>query len=235
MLWVIGIIAAVQLGLLASALWGAKPCVSGERRFPLAESMLLSISLVTAAAALYVLEVVPAYSLWIAIGMLFSFVGDLSMAQLLPWRNWLIGGMLTFGIGHVFYMIGFANMATQFGGTIWNTGFLIATFIALIVHTIGWTKWVRNDRQPRILNIGSYLYGLWVAGTAVFAFAMWWALDGLWWLPAIGGVLFVLSDLIIGYTDIGQRRVPNHRLWIWITYVAAQACIVYGALFATNM
>ena len=87
---------------------------------------------------------------------------------------------------------------------------------------------IRNDKQDKLFTIGALIYGLWVGGMACFAFALYYENTGIWWIPAFGGLLFVISDFIIGVTDIGGRKLKYEPLWIWFTYVAAQMCIVYG-------
>ena len=84
---------------------------------------------------------------------------------------------------------------------------------------------IRNEKQDKLFTIGA-LIGLWVGGMACFAFALYYENTGIWWIPAFGGLLFVISDFIIGVTDIGGRKLKYEPLWIWFTYVA-QMCIVY--------
>ena len=86
---------------------------------------------------------------------------------------------------------------------------------------------IRNEKQDKLFTIGALIYGLWVGGMACFAFALYYENTGIWWIPAFGGLLFVISDFIIGVTDIGGRKLKYEPLWIWFTYVAAQMCIVY--------
>lgn len=62
---------------------------------------------------------------------------------------------------------------------------------------------IRNDKQDKLFTIGALIYGLWVGGMACFAFALYYENTGVWWIPAFGGLLFVISDFIIGVTDIG--------------------------------
>ena len=61
---------------------------------------------------------------------------------------------------------------------------------------------------------------------AAFALALGYALG--FWLTALGGLLFVASDFIIGVTDIRGIKIKNANDWIWLTYVLAQAGIIYA-------
>ena len=78
---------------------------------------------------------------------------------------------------------------------------------------------IRNEKQDKLFTIGALVYGLWVGGMACFAFALYYGNSGIWWAPAFGGLLFVISDFIIGVTDIGGRKLKYEPLWIWFTYV----------------
>ncbi|MFB6364316.1 sterol desaturase family protein [Paenibacillus elgii] len=63
----------------------------------------------------------------------------------------------------------------------------------------GWLFYIRNPRKQAILNYGAFGYGLWVGGMACFALDLAMMLGGIWWLTALGGLIFVLSDLLISF------------------------------------
>ncbi|MCY7519711.1 lysoplasmalogenase [Paenibacillus larvae] len=162
--------------------------------------------------------------------MTFSFIGDLSMAGFLPWRHNLIGGMLSFGIAHVCYLASFAGIAGTKGIAIMNSALIAGAVLLVVTQTWIWRTILRVPTHPRAVVNGAFAYGLLVGSTAVAAAGLWQATAGYWWLPLAGGLLFVLSDFFIGWSDIGGRRMNNPHLWIWVTYGLAQACIVYSPL-----
>lgn len=203
---------------------------SEGRIFPIGRRSVLSFSIVIATFVIWRMDVDSAYKMWVFLGMFFSFFGDLSMAKLLPWRNHMIGGMLTFGIAHVLYIIAFIIEANNHANTVFNLGMLIAVIFYVLLLIIFWLFYIRNPKKPSILNIGALVYGLWVGGTASFAAGLAYALGGGWIAAALGGLLFVISDAIIALTDIGDRRFRNQGVWIWITYIGAQVLIGYASI-----
>ncbi|MHC2834541.1 lysoplasmalogenase [Bacillus sp. F9_6S_D1_P_5] len=188
---------------------------------PLAVRLILSFSLTASAIWIWLQDPSVEYSTWVALGMTLSTVGDLFMAGLIPIGHRLIGGMITFALAHCFYVKAFLQT-----GISWN-GFWIGLLVYGLFLIIGWFFFIRNEKQDKLFTIGALIYGLWVGGMACFAFALYYENTGIWWIPAFGGLLFVISDFIIGVTDIGGHKLKYEPLWIWFTYVAAQMCIVY--------
>ncbi|WP_369901197.1 lysoplasmalogenase [Bacillus manliponensis] len=188
---------------------------------PLFIRILLSFSLTGAAIWMWVQNPGDPYRQWIAMGMTFSTLGDLFMAGLVPFGHRLIGGMMTFAIAHCFYVTAFLLTGIS------TIGLLIGVVLYGLVFIIAWFTFIRNSKQDKVFTIGSFIYGIWVGGMACFAFALAYAGKGTWWIPAIGGLLFVISDAIIGITEIGEKKVKYDPLLIWATYIAAQMCIIY--------
>ncbi|KFN04278.1 lysoplasmalogenase [Bacillus clarus] len=193
----------------------------GNLPLPLAIRLILSFSLTGSAIWIWLQDPSIEYSSWVALGMTLSTLGDLFMAGLIPFGHRLIGGMVAFAIAHCFYVKAFLQT-----GISWR-GFLIGLIAYGLFLIVGWFFFIRNEKQDKLFTIGALIYGLWVGGMACFSFALYYENQGVWWLPALGGLLFVISDFIIGVTDIGGRKMKYEPLWIWFTYVAAQMCIVY--------
>lgn len=193
--------------------------------------MLLSFSLLVAAFAIWLGGAkLPIYAQWVAFGMLASFIGDLVMAKLIPLPNRLIGGMIAFFIAHALYIIAYLQTMLMISVLEpfkrFDAGLLTGLLFYCSVIIIGWLRYVRNPKQDRVTNVGSLAYLLWVGTMASFALALGNAL-GLW-LTAIGGLLFVVSDFIVVVCEVGGRRIKNASDWIWLTYVSAQAGIIYA-------
>jgi hypothetical protein len=229
------LMAFTQVALFAAGLvgpWRNTPARETRGRLPVQARMLLSFSLVVAAWLIFLghLGKVPVYAQWIALGMSASFIGDLVMARIIPLPNRLIGGMVAFGIAHGFYI-------TAYNGTIqtisslepyarFNTGLTIGLIVYGVITLAGWWFLIRNPQKGVVINIGALAYGLWISVMASFALAL---ANGLgFWLAALGGLLFVSSDLIIGMTDIRGIQLKNANDWVWLTYVAGQMGIIYA-------
>ncbi|MDM5153266.1 lysoplasmalogenase [Bacillus sp. DX1.1] len=202
------------------AMWQTKQTRENEP-LPLPIRLILSFSLTGGAVWMWLQDPAVEYRQWVAIGMTLSTLGDLFMAGLIPFGHRLIGGMVAFAIAHCFYVTAFLQT-----GISW-TGFWIGIVAYGLFLIIGWFFFIRNTKKDKLFTIGALVYGLWVGGMACVAFALFYANNGMWWIPALGGFLFVISDFIIGVTDIGERKVKYDPLWIWLTYVGAQMCIIY--------
>lgn len=213
--------------------WRDPPELRNNGRVARPIRMGLSFSLVVGALLVWIgsppASVQAAYSAWALGGMSASFIGDLIMARLIPLSSRLIGGMIAFGAAHALYVSGYLAAVRTAGGSIVNAGLCIALVLYGAATYLGWRGAIRNPSKPRAINAGALLYGAWVALMAAVAAGMAAALGGTWWLAALGGLSFVVSDFLIGVTDIGQRHFQNANDWIWLTYLAGQMGIIYAA------
>lgn len=138
--------ALVQVVLFAWGLWMARRKVaSGEDGLilPLWARVLLSLSLVAAAFAIWRSDPASPYGEWVFWGMLMSFLGDLSMAGVIPWPQRLIGGMLTFAVAQSFYMTAFIQMISASGGAAGGRGLWIGVAGYGLLLVIGWLFFIR--------------------------------------------------------------------------------------------
>ncbi len=170
------------------------------------------------------LKWLPGAGRWIAFGMLFGYIGDLILAEMIRLPHRLIFGIIVFGIGHILYIIGFVQIASMlhlgdpFGGTLFWTLFVI-------IASVLWVVLIYNPRQPRVLNVGSLVYAWLIsimAGTAAGLAIQ----DARFVWTAIGGVLFLLSDVILGNRELRGRRWFLINDVVWVIYIAGQALIV---------
>ena len=196
-------------------------------RMALSFSMVVGAVLVWATAA----EGSPAaaYAAYALLGMIASFVGDLIMARLIPTPNRLLGGMVAFAAAHALYIRAYASAVGSAGASLFNVGLFVALLFYFGLTFLGWSNYVRNPDKADALNIGALAYGSWIAVMASCAVAMGAALGGAWWLAALGGASFILSDFLIGATNIRELRIENANDWIWLTYLAGQMGIIYAA------
>ena len=222
-------VAAFAAGWLGP--WRDAPERGTRGRVPLPIRMGVSLSLVLASfLILRQAEGIHAvYAAWVTLGMAASFVGDLVMAKLIPLPNRLIGGMVTFAVGHAFYVTAYASTAAAAGSPLPNAGLWLALAAYAAATVGGWWVAIRNPAKPTALNVGALVYGAWIGVMASFAFALAFALGGSWWLAAAGGLSFVASDFLIGLTEIRDVEIDQPNDWIWLTYVAGQMGIVYAA------
>ena len=221
------------LVLWAVLLFGGFFLGQGDRRMPAWTRMASSATLVVAAFSWYAFcRGGPAanYALLIAIGMTFGFVGDLALAGWLPGGRNVIGGIASFGIGHVFYIVAFLRTSSAAGlddGRRW-----VALAIWLLIGLVGWYFVVyrgagATGEGVTVIHWIALPYALLLATTAELATGL--ALADGGFLPlALGAALFLLSDLILAGEMFSGLRFPLISDVIWLTYGPAQAFIVYS-------
>ncbi|MFQ5665155.1 MAG: lysoplasmalogenase [Candidatus Binatia bacterium] len=230
---IIGLLWIAQVALFAVGWFGPwrdapERDTNGRLAWPV--RMGLSLSLVVAAFLIWSGRTAEAaaYSRWVLLGMMASFAGDLIMARLLPVPNRLIGGMAAFGVAHALYITAYVSTVRLRGAAVASPGLWLGLIAYGTATVSGWWFLIRNPAREPIVNVGALVYGLWIGLMASFALALGMSLGGGWWLAALGGLLFVGSDLLIGVTDIRGLRLTNANDWIWLTYVAGQMGIIYA-------
>lgn len=226
MLWLAQIILFVG-GWLGP--WRSPAELAGKRDLPRAVRMVLSFSLCIAALLIWQGGVRDAvYAQWVCFGMFVSFIGDLMMARLIPFPNRLIGGMIAFGIAHALYVTAYLQTIQANRAELVNPGLGLGIGFYAIVSILGWAILIRNPQKPSFINIGALVYGMWIGTMAMFALTLAVAVGGAYWLTALGGLIFVASDFIIGITDIRGMTIKDANVWVWLTYLAGQMGIIYA-------
>jgi uncharacterized membrane protein YhhN len=168
---------------------------------------------------------VAAYGWLIAVGMTLGFVGDLFMAGRIPVGEPVIGGMGSFGLGHIAYLAAmiFIGRIGQLGGRAVRAGAWLAW---LGVGVLGWYVIVYPEAPPLIGPV-ALGYTLLLASTAGCATGL--ALRKRAFVPlAVGAALFFVSDLMIAAEKFGGYHHPFIAPAIWLTYGPAQMLIVYS-------
>lgn len=166
------------------------------------------------------------------IGMVFGWLGDLFMANIFKQKDHILFGMGAFAVGHIFYMVAFAQIAGQFSygrPEAYLIGLLATEGIAVVLWRVLVYKPGAGGFQYVALGYGAFL-----AAMGGFALAI--ALQAPIFLAlAIGAVLFLFSDTLIAADLFAQRRFPFMGDVIWVTYIAAQALIVCSGGIALSL
>ena len=230
--WLIGLLIVWAALLFGGFIFGGAP--EAARRMPAWSRMASSAVLVVAAFSWYAFTrhtPAGAYALLVAIGMTFGLLGDLALAGFLPGGRNVIAGIISFGIGHIFYITAMLRLAAATGLTNpparWG-----ALAIWLLVGLAGWYLVVLRGANARGITPGvvhwiALPYALVLAATAGLATGL--ALqDSRFILLALGAALFLLSDLILAgeiFSGMTFRLIGDV---IWLTYGPAQMLIVYS-------
>ncbi len=173
------------------------------------------------------------YALFVALGMTLGFLGDLLMAGLIPVEPHVLGGMLAFGAGHLFYIAAFVGFGNRQGldapGPRW-----VALAIWLVVGMAGWYAVVFRGQKPSVLHWAALPYALLLASTAGFATGL--AVQARAFIPlALGTGLFLVSDLILAGQLFSGLTFPLIGDVIWLTYGPGQMLIVYSVAAAMRL
>lgn len=159
-----------------------------------------------------------------ALGMTFGCLGDLILAGIIPLPKRMIAGIIAFGIGHVFYIAGFSGLAAIRGLNNPLTGSMLWV-VFVLVSSFLWVIFINNPAKPRTLNLGSLLYAWLISIMAGTASGL--AIQDARFVPtAIGGALFLLSDLILGNRELRDNAWFLVHDVVWLIYIAGQALIV---------
>lgn len=227
----LGLLWVVWAALLFGGLLVGVPNSERTGRMPRWMRLSSSLTLVMSAVVFAVLRRETPYSdlvLLTAVGMTLGFIGDLFMARLiLKSDRAVLGGMGAFGWGHVAYCLVLIEVAHRFGldaaAPRWA-----ALILALITATVCWYGVVLRPAQtPSILHWVGLPYALLLSATAGLAGGL--AVQDARFVPVtIGGLLFMISDLILAaqlFNQVSFRWISD---WVWLTYGPAQMLIVYG-------
>ncbi len=224
------VLLALGLGVYLFGLALGHPDTERTHRSPVGARMFSSAALVLAALAWWRMgQTTPlaGYTAFLALGMAFAFVGDLIMAGLISVQPTVIFGMLAFGITHVLYISGFAQGGHALGLSdprAWGGG--VAGGLAMAV--IAWLALIRAPGSDPVLNYGALGYALLLGGMAGAAVGLA-VQEPRFGILAAGGVLFLLSDAILG------NQLFRHNTWfpvgdvVWSLYIAGQALIVFSS------
>lgn len=206
-----------------------KPNPEQTRRMPAWTRMASSFTLVIA-GWLWMLAVRDTpyqnLALFFTIGMTLGWIGDLFMAQLIPLGNHVLGGMASFGLGHLAYIAGLIDASNTFALSD-NSIRCGALLTWLIIAPILWYLVVFRGSEKTVLHIAALPYSLLLATTSGFASGL--ALQsGAFILIALGSILFLISDLILATELFNGAKWRYISDVVWLTYGPGQMLIVLG-------
>ncbi|MBK8026484.1 MAG: hypothetical protein IPK19_35130 [Chloroflexi bacterium] len=167
----------------------------------------------------------------LATGMSLSTIGDFFMARLIvPGDNAVLGGMASFGLGHIAYSLGILRFGNDNRLTRHRLPALMGWWLFGLASwlKIVWLPSSRREASHTVMDAAALPYALLLATTAGAATGL--ALNqrrfsGL----ASGGVLFLLSDLILAGSIFSKWVFAGISDLIWLLYSPGQMLIVYTA------
>jgi hypothetical protein len=164
-------------------------------------------------------------------GIVFGTLGDFfnagTLQEMFPLPDPVLGGIASFAVGHLCYIAGclkvarrlnFASRARFWGPVVfWQLFALVGWYLIVF----------RGERGvPAFLVWAALPYSLLLAGMTGIASSLVLA-DRRFIALAIGGILFLASDLILAF-EMFRGTFPNATHAVWLTYGPAQMLIVYS-------
>lgn len=165
-------------------------------------------------------------------GIGFSFFGDAMIMQYPPIRGmvrqYFLWGMGCFAVAQILYQRAMLGLYLRAGSTaMWPVWIMVAAFCLLALILLC-ARVLFRPNQPLALRIGALVYALLLASMTGSTAAACIATAGRGWPLLAGGLLFMISDLLIALTYLGGVHLEHKEFWIWVTYVPAQLLLIFG-------
>lgn len=219
----------VWAGFLFGGFFFGKANLENTRRMPTGTRMASSVTLVIAGWLWWLFalnapgSVFSTFAFWIATGMTLGCIGDFFMANLIPVKDHVLGGIISFGLGHIAYIIGFVIV----GNTLTIPEQPAIIIVWLMIAGILWYLVVFHSSQKTFLHYAALPYALLLAATTGLATMR--GLQSSIFLPAaVGTALFLLSDLILATRLFNQAKFQLIDDVIWLLYGPGQMLIVFS-------
>ncbi|MEG1790751.1 MAG: lysoplasmalogenase [Clostridia bacterium] len=179
------------------------------------------------------------YGIFIIVGLVFGMLGDiwLDLKWIYPQDNnsYTFAGMACFGVGHLFFMYGICSLSGLISCNIW---YFIAPVLAGIffgVATVGLEKLMKLEYGK--FKAISAVYGAILATMTCLSFSAYVSSNftsSIWLVMTIGGVFFIVSDLVLSGMYFDKNRSKNTPINVVInhsTYYMAQYVIASSIMF----
>lgn len=157
------------------------------------------------------------------LGLVFSLIGDIFLIP--PGTRWFIAGMGAFSLTQLFYIWGF-NVSLP------STPVLIIGIVALFagvlvlhltVDRFAAASKLKKSLLPFLKGYAALVLTMAISAMMCLARPGWSDLAAV--LAGIGGILFFVSDAMIGLDKL-DRRLPKYKFWIILSYHLGQFLIV---------
>lgn len=161
------------------------------------------------------------------LGLVFSLLGDIFLIP--KGTRWFLMGMGAFSVTQLMYIWGFnlskVKLPVMVVGIVAFLGGVV--LIRLVVNRFSQSSSVNKAILPFIKGYGALVLAMTMSALLCLARPGW--SDSAAVMAGIGGILFFLSDGMIGLDKL-DRRLPRYRFWIIFTYHLAQFLIVAAVI-----
>lgn len=168
---------------------------------------------------------------WLIVAALLAGCAGDTFLMLKGNENYFLLGMVSFLLGHVFYIISFIlSMGTEIVLMLIVGPLLFIPVLVILYFTF-----------PRYKdNMGDYKIPIYVYMGVILLMHVFAILRGTQYplycscfiSTYIGSILFIFSDSLIAVDKFGEKKIPRIRIYIMETYILGQFLITMGVLLA---
>lgn len=161
------------------------------------------------------------------LGLVFSLLGDVFLIP--KGTRWFLAGMGAFSITQLMYIWGFNISMPSIPVMVVGVALFIAgvILIHLVVNRFVESSSINNAILPYLKGYSTLILAMSISALLCLARPAW--PDQAAAMAGIGGILFFLSDGMIGLDKL-DRRLPKFRFWVIFTYHLAQFLIVAAVI-----
>ena len=162
------------------------------------------------------------------LAMSFSFIGDIALNHKQTHdeqsnKDFIVGG-ISFILAHMFYCITYFQKIQINHYKLLNFGAFISVTILIAVTIFMLIK--LNSNSPLVLSLFGFVY-LWLTGInyiSIFSYA--YSVKSIESIAALGGLMFLASDVIIGLEKFLGMKSKFVRELVWWLYPIGQIIII---------
>ena len=161
------------------------------------------------------------------LGLVFSLLGDVFLIP--KGTRWFLVGMGAFSITQLMYIWGFNISMPSIPVMVVGVALFIAgvILIHLVVNRFEESSSKKKAILPNLKGYSTLILAMSISALLCLARPAW--PDQAAAMAGIGGILFFLSDGMIGLDKL-DRRLPKFRFWVIFTYHLAQFLIVAAVI-----
>lgn len=165
--------------------------------------------------------------IWFGLALVFSLLGDIA---LLLSPRYFLAGVGAFFLAHLSYVIGFNQQPAPFALGPMIMAVLVGMSSARVFRVLrpGVTKVSHGKRIFFAISLYGLTLTLMLLFSLITLFRSDWAGSAAI-LSASGGILFYISDTLLGY-DRFVRRIKHGQSYVHLTYHLGQIGLVTGAM-----
>ena len=165
--------------------------------------------------------------LFCVFAMTFSFLGDIALNHKKNHdeqskKDFILGG-ISFVVAHFCYCIAYYKKIQINNYTVFNIGSVLA--IIILIATTFLTVITSIEKEQKLIIFGiAYLWLTGINYTTIFSYAF--SVKSVESLAALGGVLFLASDVIIGLEKFSGLKSKLARNLVWYLYPLGQIILI---------